>query len=173
MTEYKEKLTKFLKDNGVNPNDMANQTTLDIYKTIFKEYWDNSAKWAEFADSNTIAEWEKGDGIKLSITNNGTLSTGEGGAAWGITNAKGQVILGPGLLIRTNYKLASVFIHEMRHSIDYVSGFYKTFWRLPNINRIKEYRAYFESYKWTGIMEAEGYNNKVKMGYVPSFLLVK
>ncbi|MCJ7933832.1 MAG: hypothetical protein MUW56_09400 [Chryseobacterium sp.] len=173
MTEYKEKLTKFLTDNGVNPTDKANQATLNTYKTIFKEYWDQSAQWAEFADGKTIAQWEKGDNSKLSITTRGTLKHSQGGAAWGITNAKGEVILAPGLLSKTNYRLASIFIHEMRHSIDYVSGFYKTFWQLPNITYIMEYRAYFEEHKWTGTMDAEGYNNKVKMGYVPSFLLIK
>ncbi|MBB6332223.1 hypothetical protein HNP24_003215 [Chryseobacterium sediminis] len=32
---------------------------------------------------------------------------------------------------------------------------------------------YFEEYTWTGTMDAEGYNNKIKMGYAPSFLLIK
>lgn len=173
MSEYHEKLTKFLEDNDVKPNDKANQTTLNTYKTIFKEYWENSAQWAEFADSNTIAEWEKGDGVKLTITARGTLNSGGKGSSWGITNAQGQVIFAPGLLTKTNYRLASVFIHEMRHSIDYVSGFYKTFWQLPNITDIMEYRAYFEEYKWTGVMDSTGLDHKVKMGFVPSFLLIK
>ncbi|SIS56519.1 RHS repeat-associated core domain-containing protein [Chryseobacterium shigense] len=171
--EYKEKLTKFLKDNGVDPSAKPTQAVLDTYKTIFKEYWDQSAQWVEFADGKSIAQWEKGDVSKLSVTTRGTLKLSTGGSAWGITNSKGEVILAPGLLSKNNYRLASTFIHEMRHSIDYVSGFYNTFWQLPNITHIMEYRAYFEQYKWTGTMEAEGYNNKVKMGYVPSFLLIK
>ena len=171
--EYKEKLTQFLKTNGVDPSKTADQATLDKYKTIFKEYWDQSAQWANFADTNTIAEWEKGDNSKLSITTRGVLKHSTGGSSWGITNSKGEVILAPGLLSKTNYRLASIFIHEMRHSIDYVSGFYKTFWQLPNISYIMEYRAYFEQYKWTGTMDAEGINNKMKMGYVSPFLLIK
>ncbi|REC80580.1 type IV secretion protein Rhs [Chryseobacterium elymi] len=171
--EYKEKLTQFLKDNGVDPSAKPTQAVLDTYKTIFKEYWDQSAQWVEFADGKSIAQWEKGDGSKLSVTTRGTLKLSTGGSAWGITNSKGEVILAPGLLSKNNYRLASTFIHEMRHSIDYVSGFYNTFWQLPNITHIMEYRAYFEQYKWTGTMEAEGYNNKVKMGSVPSFLLIK
>jgi len=117
-----------------------------------------------------MTEWEKGDGAKLSLTTSGKLTTGDG-PAWGITNSQGKVILAPGLLSRTNYKLASTFIHEMRHSIDYVSGFYDLIWRLPNVNHIMEYRAYYETYKWTGIMEATGLSHQRQMGYVPSFLL--
>jgi len=173
MSEYKEKLNQFLIDNKVNPKDKANQTTLNAYKTIFKEYWDNSAQWAEFADANTIAEWEKGDNAKLTITARGTLNSGGKDSAWGITNAEGKVILAPGLTSKSNYKLATVFIHEMRHSIDYVSGFYKTFWQLSSITDIMEYRAYFEEYKWTGVMDSTGLDHKVKMGFVPSFLLIK
>lgn len=59
----------------------------------------------------------------------------------------------------------------MRHSMDYVSGYYNLIYRLPNVNHIMEYRAYYESYKWTGLMEPQGSFHKSNMGYVPSLLL--
>lgn len=34
-----------------------------------------------------------------------------------------------------------------------------------------EYKAYYESYKWTGFMESQGSFHKSNMGYVPSLLL--
>lgn len=115
--EYKDKLTQFLKDSEVDPSAKPTQAILNKYKEIFKVYWDGSAQWAEFANDETIAQWEQGDAAKLSVNSNGALKVSSGGNAWGVTNSLGKVILATGLLSRTNYKLASVFIHEMRHSI--------------------------------------------------------
>lgn len=169
--EYKNKINQFLKDNGVDPSANPTQAILDKYKIIFKEYWNGSAQWAEFANDEAISEWERGDAAKLSVNSSGTLKVSSSGNAWGVTNSLGKVILAPGLLSRTNYRLASVFIHEMRHSMDYVSGYYNLIYRLPNVNHIMEYRAYYESYKWTGLIESQGSFHKSNMGYVPSLLL--
>lgn len=169
--EYKEKLKQFLIDRNIDPSEKPTQAILDSYKKIFKEYWDDSAQYAEFANADTISEWEKGDSMKLSINTNGSIRIGNMGTGWGVTNSLGQVILAPG--IRSNYMLASVFIHEMRHSIDYVSGFYLLIWQLPNVEHIMEYRAYYESYKWTGIMNRKGFYHKSNLRGVPPFLLIK
>lgn len=130
--EYKEKLTQFLKDNGVNPNDKANQTTLDTYKIIFKEYWENSAQWIEFANAKTIKEWEDSTN-KVSLNKDDTFSTAKGPAV-GITNDRsGKVLLSTKLFKKTNWYLG-----------------------YPIENDITEFRAYDEVRKWTGTLDPLG-----------------
>ncbi|WP_307271249.1 hypothetical protein [Chryseobacterium sp. W4I1] len=98
--------------------------TLDTYKIIFKEYWENSAQWIEFANAKTIKEWEDSTN-KVSLNKDDTFSTAKGPAV-GITNDRsGKVLLSTKLFKKTNWYLADRFIHEQVHSIDIISGFSK------------------------------------------------
>ncbi|MCC3214761.1 hypothetical protein LIV57_05725 [Chryseobacterium sp. X308] len=165
------RLEKTLGDSGVN-NDCTTKQALEILQIVFKDMWSLGSGWAKFADeAGAISEWESNDSQKISINKNGNLVAGAGNPAWGITNSKGQMIYAISLHTGPISRFAEVFLHELVHSIDYVSGFYKTFWRLPNITALMEYRAYKYVYDWTGIKDPNQDNFKVEMGYTPKFLL--
>jgi RHS repeat-associated protein len=153
--EYRDKLTQFLTDNGVDPRAKATNETLTKYKEIFKEYWNNSAQWAEFANEETIKQWEDSTN-KIALNKNGSFIT-EKGPADGLTNDRsGRVLLSTRLFSKTNWYLADRFIHEQTHSIDIISGFAKSLWGYPIENDIIEFRAYDTVRKWTGTLNPIG-----------------
>ncbi len=120
--EYQEKLTQFLKDHCVDPSAKPTQAVLDTYKTIFKEYWNQSAPWAEFADGKSIARWEKGDGSKLSVTTRGTLKLSTGGSA---DRDKGEYKTFNGgeycydCLMQSNKEEKTISIQVDEHKVDF------------------------------------------------------
>ena len=153
--EYKEKLTQFLKNNGISPSAKANNETLIKYKEIFKEYWNGSAQWAEFANEKTIKQWEDSTN-KITLNTDGSFATAKGPAD-GITNDRsGKVLLSTKLFTKSNWYLADRFIHEQTHSIDVFSGFSKSLWGYPIENDIIEFRAYNSVKKWTGTLDSVG-----------------
>ena len=153
--EYRDKLTQFLIDNGVDPRAKATNETLTKYKEIFKEYWNNSAQWAEFANEQTIQQWEDNTN-KIILNKNGSFIT-EKGPADAITNDKsGKVLISTRLYTKSNWFLADRFIHEQIHSIDIISGFAKSLWGHPIENDIIEFRAYDAVRKWTGTLDSVG-----------------
>ncbi|SDF50744.1 RHS repeat-associated core domain-containing protein [Epilithonimonas hungarica] len=153
----KDKMQKFLEKNGIDPNAPATEETLIKLKEIFKsQYWDESVKWTEFANDQTMAEWSR-DYLKVGYNEKGNLSTiNKDGVflddADGITSpTSGKVLLSCGLLRYTNWKLALTFVHEQVHSMDFVSGLTSFFNRFGEIGSDAiEARAYMEVAKWNG-----------------------
>ena len=158
--DYRNKLEKFLDDNGIKRSEPASQETLDKLKVLFKDDWDKSAKWAKFATKETIEEIESyGAVAKGQIRLEGeTLLDGDN-AVGGVTTADGKVLLS---INRSNYGLATNFVHEIAHSIDDVSGFsgsiYRLFGRAIGTD-IVESRAYMVEASWTGFMGDTGKNH--------------
>ncbi len=142
-------------NNGIDPSAKATNETLTKYKEIFKEYWNNSAQWAEFANEETIKQWEDSTN-KIALNKNGSFIT-EKGPADGLTNDRsGRVLLSTRLFSKTNWYLADRFIHEQTHSIDIISGFAKSLRGYPIENDIIEFRAYDTVRKWTGTLNPIG-----------------
>ncbi|NML72095.1 hypothetical protein HHL23_20210 [Chryseobacterium sp. RP-3-3] len=155
----KDKIQQILEKNNIDPRGLSTQQILTKYKEIFKEYWDKSAQWAEFADAKTIAQWEGNEYKGYLSLNNGMIQTIGGNKDYGITNPiNGKVLLSTG---RNNYSLASTFIHEMVHSIDFVSGLQSFMNNFQFGHDYIESRAYMEEAKWTG-----GYINSIGQNHI-------
>lgn len=167
--EYKNKLQQYLSDNDIDASAKPTKEILIKYKEIFKEYWSGSAKWAEFADDDSIADWEDSTN-RVTLDKDGAFLT-EKGRALGLTNdLSGRVLLSKVLLEKTNYAVAKTFIHEQIHSMDIISGFARGLWGNPIENDIIEYRAYDVVKGWTGYLEHAGQNHLLN---IVSFHLLK
>lgn len=167
----KNKLEKKLVDSGINDNCSITEA-LALLKIVFKDMWDLGSGWAKFADeADAISEWESNDSQKISITKFNNLKAGSGKPALGLTNGKGQMLYVASLYAQSVSNFTEVFLHELVHSIDYMSGFYNAFWTLPNIDALMEYRAYKYVNNWTGKLDVNQNNFQSEMGYVPKFLL--
>ncbi|MCC3214758.1 hypothetical protein LIV57_05710 [Chryseobacterium sp. X308] len=159
LTFGKDPLQKILEKHNIDPTKKATQETLNQLKIIFKEYWDNSAQWAEFATEETVAQWEGKEYKGFLSLKKGMIYSTAGHKDYGITNPiNGKVLLSTDI---NNYALGGSFIHEMIHSIDVMSGV-QSFWNNFSIGHdYIESRAYMEEAKWNG-----GYINDIGHNHI-------
>ncbi|KUY30396.1 RHS repeat-associated core domain-containing protein [Elizabethkingia ursingii] len=169
--DYESKLEELLKANGIDRSKPASQETLDKLKTLFKEEWDKSAKWAKLATEETIKEIESYGTVppgRIRLVGE-TLFDGK----WkvdGVTTADGKFLLSTN---QSNYGLARSFVHEITHSIDDLSGFSGNINNIFNRNMasdIVESRAYTVEAHWTGYMSETGINHII--GALPFNMLL-
>ena len=155
--EYENKLKVFLKANGINKDKPASQETLDKLKVIFKDYWEQTSKWGEFATEETMKRIEE---LKLtapgSVTLKGGILRSKGETVDGVTIGKGYMLFSTKL---DNYELARAFIHEGAHSIDRILGISFNIEKTLGLKistDILEARAYLEEASWTNEMDSTG-----------------